>query len=165
VAKKPEHAYVPGQFGGFGASSRAHNPFAGNGALKASGAAATGKSLNLNFKASKLEAWATETSAEKGKRETSFQLIARYKFLKKAPLFAQLSDDEIAKIAGVLEVKEYSAGQAVVTQGDAGDTFYIIESGAVDVFVQVSTRVVSVGGRAHTHAPPLRLPTARACTR
>jgi len=89
--------------------------------------------------ASKLEAWANETAAEKGKRETSFQLMARYKFLKKTPPFDQLSDDEVAKIAGVLEVKDFAAGQAIVVQGDMGDSFYIIETGSVDVLVQTGS--------------------------
>lgn len=88
------------------------------------------------LQASKLEEWANETAAEKGKRETSFQLMARYKFLKKTPPFDQLTDDEVAKIAGVLEVKDFAAGQAIVEQGDMGDSFYIIETGAVDVLVQ-----------------------------
>jgi hypothetical protein len=40
----------------------------------------------LNFKAGKMDAWAEETAKQKENRETSFQLIARYKFLKKGVL-------------------------------------------------------------------------------
>jgi hypothetical protein len=63
--------------------SGSSNPFAGASALVNKN---KGTSVNLNFKAGKMDAWAEETAKQKENRETSFQLIARYKFLKKGML-------------------------------------------------------------------------------
>jgi anion transporter len=57
------------------------------------------------------------------------------------PLFSGLSREDIAKILGRLEEKSFSAGTTVVSQGDKGDSFYIIQSGAVQVILE------SGGGR------------------
>ena len=57
------------------------------------------------------------------------------------PLFSGLSREDIAKILGRFEEKSYSAGMTIVTQGDKGDSFYIIQSGAVQVILE------SGGGR------------------
>jgi anion transporter len=57
------------------------------------------------------------------------------------PLFSGLSREDIAKILGRLEEKFFSAGTTVVSQGDKGDSFYIIQSGAVQVILE------SGGGR------------------
>jgi anion transporter len=57
------------------------------------------------------------------------------------PLFSGLSREDIAKILGKLEEKSFSAGTTVVTQGDKGDSFYFIQSGAVQVILE------SGGGR------------------
>ena len=42
-----------------------------------------------------------------------------------------LSNDQIAKLAGALDVATFEDGQYIVRQGDVGDSFYIIESGDV----------------------------------
>src|SRR5215831_14245185 len=57
------------------------------------------------------------------------------------PLFSGLSREDIAKILGRFEEKSYIAGMTIVTQGDKGDSFYIIQSGAVQVILE------SGGGR------------------
>jgi anion transporter len=57
------------------------------------------------------------------------------------PLFSGLSREDIAKILGKLEEKSFSAGTTVVSQGDKGDSFYFIQSGAVQVILE------SGGGR------------------
>lgn len=115
---------------GGGLKSGSSNPFAGASALVNKN---TGKSSNLNFKAGKMDAWAEETAKQKENRETSFQLIARYKFLKKVPVFKDLADHVVAQICGTLEVEDFAPDTDVVTQGDAGDKFFIIETGHVDV--------------------------------
>ncbi|HJU63063.1 MAG TPA: SLC13 family permease, partial [Candidatus Binatia bacterium] len=61
--------------------------------------------------------------------------------IKTNPLFSGLSREDIAKILGRLEEKFFSAGTTVVSQGDKGDSFYIIQSGAVQVILE------SGGGR------------------
>src|SRR3990170_321371 len=49
------------------------------------------------------------------------------------PLFSGLSREDIAKILGKLEEKSFNAGTAIFSQGDSGDSFYFIQSGAVQV--------------------------------
>jgi anion transporter len=57
------------------------------------------------------------------------------------PLFSGLSREDIAKILGRLEERSFHAGTTIVSQGDQGDSFYIIQSGAVQVVLE------SGGGR------------------
>jgi len=129
----PSMPYRSGSMAGnnsYGIKSGSSNPFAGASALVNKN---TGTSSNLNFKAGKMDAWAEETAKQKENRETSFQLIARYKFLKKVPVFKALADHVVAQICGTLEVCDFGPDHDVVTQGDDGDKFFIIETGNVDV--------------------------------
>lgn len=61
----------------------------------------------------------------------SSKTIVRMEFLKKCPFLDPLSNDQIGKLAGALESCTYEAGQYIVRQGDAGETFFIIEDGNV----------------------------------
>lgn len=49
------------------------------------------------------------------------------------PLFAGLSREDQARIAGKLQEESFAAGQTVFYQGDTGQSLYIIRSGAVEV--------------------------------
>ena len=49
------------------------------------------------------------------------------------PTFVNLPEDTLIKIADVLEENTYKAGEYVVRQGAAGDTFFIIKKGRVKV--------------------------------
>jgi CRP-like cAMP-binding protein len=51
-------------------------------------------------------------------------------------LFSGLSREDIAKILGRLEEKFFPAGTTILSQGDKGDSFYIIQSGAVQVVLE-----------------------------
>jgi len=53
----------------------------------------------------------------------------REEFLKAVSLLEKLSPQERSLIADVLVEKEFNTGEYVIRQGEAGDTFYIIESG------------------------------------
>ncbi|AAW41057.1 hypothetical protein CNBA5350 [Cryptococcus deneoformans B-3501A] len=50
-------------------------------------------------------------------------------FLSEVPILASLQPQERAKIADVLESRTYNEGEDVIRQGDAGDEFFLIESG------------------------------------
>ena len=50
-------------------------------------------------------------------------------------IFSALSREDVAKVLGKLEEVAYGAGEMVVRQGDQGDAFYLIQSGAVQVVV------------------------------
>jgi anion transporter len=64
-------------------------------------------------------------------------------------LFSELSREDIAKVLGKMEEITFSAGATIVKQGDQGDAFYLIQSGAVQVIVDSgagNSEVVAVFG-------------------
>jgi len=56
--------------------------------------------------------------------------------IRNIPLFSGLSREDIAKILGKLEEKQFGSGTTIFSQGDKGDSFYLIESGAVQVILE-----------------------------
>lgn len=58
------------------------------------------------------------------------------KKLKEVPLVAQYSMEELGKLGALLVVETHAAGTVIVKQGDAGEGFYIIEKGKVEVIRQ-----------------------------
>jgi putative ABC transport system ATP-binding protein len=54
-------------------------------------------------------------------------------FLRNCPLFARLTPRTLSYVADKMKLEVHEAGAAVVRQGDPGDKFYVIRSGAVDV--------------------------------
>lgn len=49
-------------------------------------------------------------------------------------LFSSLDKKEMDTVLGAFEEKKFSAGEAVITQGDAGDVLYYIEQGELDCY-------------------------------
>jgi len=66
--------------------------------------------------------------------------------IRNIPLFSGLSREDIAKILGKLEERSFSSGATIFSQGDQGDAFYLIQSGAVQVVLE------SAGGRSESIA-------------
>lgn len=60
----------------------------------------------------------------------------RCEFLTKCKLFESIPPSVLVCVAEQLQQETYSAGQAIITQGEAGDHFYLIRKGRVEVFVQ-----------------------------
>ena len=56
-------------------------------------------------------------------------------FLKGFPLFADLTPNTLSAVADKMMVHEAEPGDVVIRQGDPGDLFYLIRSGAVDVLI------------------------------
>jgi cAMP-dependent protein kinase regulator len=52
-------------------------------------------------------------------------------FLERVPLFVNLDKYEKLKLIDGLESKEYQKGDYIITEGEEGDNFYIIEEGSV----------------------------------
>ena len=48
-------------------------------------------------------------------------------------IFSALSREDVAKVLGKLEEISFGASETIVRQGDQGDAFYLIQSGAVQV--------------------------------
>jgi CRP/FNR family transcriptional regulator, cyclic AMP receptor protein len=56
--------------------------------------------------------------------------------LQEAPLFALLDDQERKTLAEIIDVVTFDKGATIFSFGDVGDTLYIVQSGAVQVFVE-----------------------------
>jgi putative ABC transport system ATP-binding protein len=56
--------------------------------------------------------------------------------LKKVPVFAGLGSKSLVKLVAVLDQQTYPKGSTIVKQGDAGDSFYIVRRGNVQVIIQ-----------------------------
>jgi len=56
------------------------------------------------------------------------------------PLFSALSREDAAKVVGKMEPLPFQSGATIFSQGDNGDAFYLIESGAVQVVRQSAGR-------------------------
>ena len=50
-------------------------------------------------------------------------------------IFSGLTREDVAKVLGKMEELNLAAGETIVRQGDQGDAFYLIQSGAVQVVV------------------------------
>lgn len=80
--------------------------------------------------------------------ETNSRRRALYeKFLMDVPLFERLSAAERAKISDSLELCEYSAGEAVIVQGERGTDFFIIVEGNAQVRKTKQAGVEEVVGK------------------
>lgn len=60
----------------------------------------------------------------------------RLAVLKTSPLFSGLADDEMKTLAVRFQEEKFTAGQAIISQGEMGDKFYVISSGRVAVEVE-----------------------------
>ena len=68
-------------------------------------------------------------------REKVDRSIGRADLLRRMPLFAELDTLQIQLIAAQLWEETYEAGAVIIRQGEIGETFYVIESGRVQVSV------------------------------
>ncbi len=68
-------------------------------------------------------------------REKVDRSIARTDLLRRMPLFAELDALQIQLIAAQLREETYEPGAIIIRQGEIGETFYVIESGRVQVSV------------------------------
>ncbi|OBT69115.1 hypothetical protein VE03_01875 [Pseudogymnoascus sp. 23342-1-I1] len=56
------------------------------------------------------------------------------KFLAEVPLLSSLNDYERSKIADALESCKYAAGTKIISEGDAGEAFYLLEDGEASAY-------------------------------
>lgn len=65
--------------------------------------------------------------------DSAFQRRRMYEsFLEEVPLLASLKKYERSKIADALDTIKYPAGSTIITEGDPGDAFYLLESGEAE---------------------------------
>jgi CRP-like cAMP-binding protein len=68
-------------------------------------------------------------------REKVDRSIAHADLLRRMPLFAELDAQQIRLIAAQLREETYEPGDTVMRQGEIGETFFVIESGRLQVTV------------------------------
>jgi cAMP-dependent protein kinase regulator len=67
--------------------------------------------------------------------DSTFQRRRMYEsFLEEVPLLASLTAYERSKIADALETQKFPAKTPIIKEGDAGEAFYLLESGEADAF-------------------------------
>ncbi|HEU4783459.1 MAG TPA: Crp/Fnr family transcriptional regulator, partial [Ktedonobacterales bacterium] len=54
--------------------------------------------------------------------------------LRKASLFAPLSEDDMARVAAVTVERRYERGDIIILEGDRGGALYFVQSGLIKVF-------------------------------
>jgi CRP-like cAMP-binding protein len=65
-------------------------------------------------------------------------MAAPQDLLRRVPLFAQLDDKHLSRLADEFSQRSFSAGDTIAAEGEGGRTFFVIEDGEA---------AVSVGGR------------------
>ncbi|KAJ5760807.1 cAMP-dependent protein kinase regulatory subunit [Penicillium odoratum] len=67
--------------------------------------------------------------------DSAFQRRRMYEaFLEEVPLLSSLKPYERSKIADALDTIKYPAGATIISEGDPGDAFYLLESGEAEAF-------------------------------
>ncbi|KAK2625243.1 hypothetical protein QTJ16_005612 [Diplocarpon rosae] len=67
--------------------------------------------------------------------DSTFQRRRLYEsFLEEVPLLSTLTKYERSKIADALEMQKFAAGSTIIKEGDAGEAFYLLESGRAEAF-------------------------------
>lgn len=67
--------------------------------------------------------------------DSTFQRRRLYEsFLEEVPLLSSLTRYERSKIADALETQKYPSGTTIIREGDAGEAFYLLESGEAEAY-------------------------------
>jgi CRP-like cAMP-binding protein len=60
--------------------------------------------------------------------------------LRRVPLFADLDDDELTRVASVFKERRFADGETVIQKGSGAAAFFVIDSGAAKVIVDEDER-------------------------
>lgn len=67
--------------------------------------------------------------------DSTFQRRRLYEsFLEEVPILSTLTKYERSKIADALDTQKFPAGTTIIKEGDAGEAFYLLESGEAEAF-------------------------------
>ena len=80
-------------------------------------------------------------------REKVDASIARVDLLRQMPLFAELDTQQVQWIAAAMKQEAFAAGAVLIRQGEMGETFYVIQSGRVQVTVAQDGEEKSIAER------------------
>lgn len=97
--------------------------------------------------------WKAPSFPKTSEQESRLRAAVAHNFL-----FSHLDDDQASQVLGALQEKKVPAkGVRVIVQGDAGDYFYVVESGNFDIFVSQSGTVQpgpdGMGSKVATNGP------------
>ena len=71
--------------------------------------------------------------------DSAFQRRRMYEsFLEEVPLLSTLTPYERSKIADALETQRFPPHSTIISEGDPGEAFYLLESGSAEVYKKVS---------------------------
>jgi signal transduction histidine kinase len=73
--------------------------------------------------------------------------MAGYEFLRKVPLFAEMSDEDLDKLCHVVEEFHLPAGEKLFEEGETGDKAYVIEDGQIEILRKSGGREIQVAIR------------------
>ncbi len=68
-------------------------------------------------------------------------------FLKKVPLFADLSDEDLDRLCAIATETNLSAGEVLFTEGEIGDKTFVIMSGEIDILKESGGQMVFLATR------------------
>jgi len=71
--------------------------------------------------------------------------VWRFEALSKVPLLTGLSQKQRLALCSAFEAKQFAAGENVVSKGEVGDDFFVIEKGACSVFVDENKELNRLG--------------------
>ena len=75
----------------------------------------------------------TRAIKEKSRSITQIEIMA---YLHMVPIFSTLESEELHQLSSETRKVRFSKGEEIVSQGDDGDSFYIITEGSADVFIE-----------------------------
>ncbi len=73
--------------------------------------------------------------------------MAVYEFLRKIPLFSEMTEDDLQSLCLIVQDVDLPAGQMLFEEGSEGDTAYIVESGEVDIVKTSDNREILLAKR------------------
>ncbi|EPE34475.1 cAMP-binding protein [Glarea lozoyensis ATCC 20868] len=75
--------------------------------------------------------------------DSTFQRRRLYEsFLEEVPLLSSLTKYERSKIADALDTQKYPQGTTIIKEGDAGEAFYLLESGEAEAYKEGTSNPV-----------------------
>lgn len=88
-----------------------------------------------------------QVTVEEEDRAREAELAHVVAALERVPFLEPLSSEERRRLAGNVKREHYARGETVLRQGSAGDSFYVIAAGAVEVLVGEELRPVATLAR------------------
>ena len=87
------------------------------------------RSASIRVTSTLCKLWTLERSTFRSIKAVhiSDDVIERQDFLKNVELLSDLESSQICKLADAMTTREFQPGQVIISQGDTGDTFYIIK--------------------------------------